>query len=162
MLHERVSVFPSLQHSGVASWTASSCRRCWTSYTRLVAPLQLVRTYARLFFALLRSITYMVIACGYMLGATSEDGLSHTLRTSDKCADADCESLPTLLCRHTATQLPQVQQMLLDYPSCGYMPVSHALPVWGGCQQPLQIASRDRLCESFATATMFCVVISVW
>ena len=106
------------------------------------------------------AINHTVMACGYMLGATSEDGSSHTLRTSDKCADADCESRPTLLCRHTATQLPQVQQMLLDYPSCGYMPVSHALPVWGEYQQPLQIARRIAFAERCAAATMFSVVIS--
>ena len=105
------------------------------------------------------AINHTVIACGYMLGATSEDGLSHTLRTSDKCADADCESCPTLLCSHTATQLPQVQQMLLDYPSCGYMPVSHGLPVWGEYQQPLQIARQIASLEMCAAATTFYVVI---
>ena len=99
--------------------------------------------------------------CGMVMARPSAEQLhSRCLFTNN--ADNHCSSSPSLHAPHTITRMRRACQALLIYHlRCG-IPVSQALPVWRGCQQPLQIASRDRLCKSFAAATMFYVVISVW
>ena len=101
------------------------------------------------------------VDCGMVMARPRTEQLhSRCLFTNN--ADNHCTSSPSLHAPHTFTRMRRACQALLIYHlRCG-IPVSQALPVWRGCQQPLQIASRDRLSKSFAAATMFYVVISVW
>ena len=84
------------------------------------------------------------VDCGMVMARPRTEQLhSRCLFTNN--ADNHCKSSPSLHAPHTFTKMRRACQARLIYHlRCG-IPVSQALPVWRGCQQPLQIACQDRL-----------------